>query len=135
MNTARLSDDGSWLALVFGTEVQLWHLPTGEFDGTLPDEGSTRHSSVFKLVKDAMQAAGVDGAAQALSMQGCHLVVTHDVGGEITGVAWSRDGRRVAFLLPFDCRVVVFDLEDGVLLGEISSVSYTHLTLPTTPYV
>ena len=53
-----------------------------------------------------------------------------------SGITWDYQNKTV-FASPNikDGRVSVIDMENWEVIKEIETVSYTHLTLPTTPYV
>ena len=72
------------------------------------------------------RVAGVDARARGLQVEGLDLDL---VAVHLEGVTLDRR------LLWDDQRVAVLDIDRGRVRAEVTAVSYTHLTLPTTPYV
>ena len=81
------------------------------------------------------QTVNLEKAMQPVSRLGGHLVSGH-VDGIATITAITANARATEYWLTTDENLMKYiPYKGSVCIDGISPVSYTHLTLPTTPYV
>jgi len=94
---------GDWLATSGATDILLWSFRTKKGPmGTSPLSLSRRSVPVSRVAfhpLNAYVAAGYQDGAVLLARQDDmkELLVRRAKGGAVTGLAWSRDGRRLAY--------------------------------------
>lgn len=116
------SRKGDWLATSGLDAVMLWSFKGKKGPmGSAPDALSSRPSVVTFVSyhpTNAYLAAGYQDGAIVLARQADagEMLVRRPVGGSITAIAWSDDGRRLAY---------------GTETGRVGLVDFSALTPPT----